>query len=83
MSRNHDCATCRDTGVIAPRWQDDSDRMVLCPALGCIAAEECARQESDRSGMQCPLRSDLAGTTPSPGGASDDAGVLFTTRLAS
>lgn len=84
---NHDapaCSACRDTGLVrGPRWWDADQGLVLCPRPGCIAAEERAQQESDRSGTQCPLRSDLAGFTPSPGGASDDAGVSPTTRCAS
>jgi hypothetical protein len=48
-SRDYDCATCRDRGVIAPRWQDDTDHPVPCPTLGCITAEERAQEESDRN----------------------------------
>jgi hypothetical protein len=87
MSRHPDapdCSACRDTGLVpSPRWWDDEAELEPCMRPGCWAAEERAQQESDRSASQGPLRSDLAGFTPSPGGASDDAGVQFTTRRAS
>lgn len=47
MSRDFACELCRDRGVIAPRWQDDTDRPVLCPAPGCIAAEERAAASNE------------------------------------
>lgn len=41
-----------------------------------VRSEPDMQEESDRSASLGQQRSDLAGPTPSPGGASDDAGVL-------
>jgi hypothetical protein len=84
IGRDIHCAQCSDRGTVpSARWWDDEADREPCPRAGCHVALERAAQESDRSASQGPLRSDLAGTTPSPGGASDDAGVFVATRRAS
>jgi hypothetical protein len=84
IGRDIHCPECGDRGTVpSARWWDGEADRDLCPRAGCIAAEEIAAQESDRSASQGPLRSDLAGRTPSPGGASDDAGVFVAMRRAS
>lgn len=79
-----DLVTCTQRNCIAAEERRETQRAETDRAVErLVAAVRHAQQESDRSGTQCPLRSDLAGRTPSPGGASDDAGVFLNTRSAS
>jgi len=53
VNRNYDCPVCRDGGVIAPRWQDDTDRPVLCPEPSCAAAYERRMASAARTLAEC------------------------------